>query len=175
MRGGVLALAIVCTPLFSFAKDAEEALRDCFHGAAAEDRAAREACVGTAFDVCEAQPWEGGGSYVIGCMNVATEAWESLLQDEFATLLLYAKPSETVADLVDPTEVDLHLSSIREAQVAWEAYRAAQCRYAALKWPGGDMGRFDAVICLRDLTAARAIALWQEQQPMPWPDEHRWE
>lgn len=140
----------------------------CFDAAPPEDRRARLACIGVVFDDCQSRPSLSGGNYTVGCFLAEATAWENLMHREFVATLDYSGGLEVLTDAKSPAEM------LSASQSAWQAFVFAHCGYANAKWGSGSMRLIDGALCYRDMYAARTIFLWQERQPMPWPEDLGW-
>jgi uncharacterized protein YecT (DUF1311 family) len=102
---------------------------------------------------------EGGSSAVgmVACTGAETQAWERLLNETYAELVIAAKRLALDGE-AGPEAVD-HEAMLREAQRAWLAFRDADCRQEAAIWEEGSMAEIAGGYCLLDRTATRTLEL----------------
>jgi uncharacterized protein YecT (DUF1311 family) len=104
---------------------------------------------------------EAGGSSTVGmvaCTAAETEAWDRLLNEAYAGLVIAAKRLALAAEEAGREAPD-HEGLLREAQRAWLAFRDADCSQEAAVWEEGSMGQIAGAYCLLDRTATRTLEL----------------
>lgn len=153
----LICLAFLASPLAAqdlpFSPEATEA---CL--AEAQDRGAREACIGKSAEACYSR--EGVYSnYAIGvCFGAEADYWDvrlntaytALIKAETAMLEEMRKIGATVPDTV---------TALREMQRAWIPFRDAACWYEYTTWGGGSGGGPANAACLMQETGRQALAL----------------
>lgn len=121
------------------------AVEACLTGAA-QDRAARSACIGrvtaTCIDSDDANSTTPG---MVGCANGERMQWAEL-RDRYAELLR-ARESESQRALLE------------DALAQHASWTRARCAYAASMYEGGTLARFAGAACMRDSDAEFAIEL----------------
>lgn len=148
-----------------------ETLEACFDGAPEEDRRARKACIGQVYAACQERDGDESTVGIAACLQGEWMAWDAMVAREYAALHAMA----VEMDAASPENFRKEAGALEAAQDAWHAYVVAQCGgYAHAKWHEGSMRQIDAALCYRDNAASRAIFLWQERQPLPWPEDVRW-
>jgi uncharacterized protein YecT (DUF1311 family) len=155
----VLALAALLAPPAA-AQDADAALalvRSCLGAAGA--RADATACRGAYARDCAATT-EGGDTTlgIAACATAETEAWDRLLNEAYAELVLLARRRallDAEAGLEPPPLEDM----LREAQRAWIAFRDADCEQEYAIWGRGSQRQVAGAFCLMDRTATRVLEL----------------
>lgn len=124
--------------------------------AAAESRAALEACRGRISEGCAATDSGVTTAGSIACHTRELRAWAVALNAVVETL---------VATDTDAAEL------LRAAQAAWLPWRAAKCAHEASRYSGGSIAPVVSAACFADETAARAIALIARQRDFPFASE----
>lgn len=160
-------LAALLAPAPAAAQDAEAALglvRACL--AVAEGRADAAACRGAyARDCAAAIAGEGTTAGVVACTAAETEAWDQLLNEAYAELVLLSRRRalrDEEAGLTPPPLEDM----LREAQGAWIAFRDADCDQEYAIWGEGSQRRVAGAVCLLDRTATRVLELQAKRGQM---------
>lgn len=150
-------LALLAVPAMAqelpFSPQATEACLD-----VAEDRAAREACIGESAVACYSR--EGVYSnYAIGiCYGAEADYWDVRLNTAY--LALIRAETELLEELreIGATVPDT-VAALREMQRAWIPYRDAACWYEYTTWGGGTGGGPANAECLMHETGRQALAL----------------
>ncbi len=136
------------------APDMDAALDACLD--AASDRAAAEACVGVPSAPClDADPTTVG---MMSCLLEEEAAWLSRLAALSAELETQAALRDAQGDAAAmglPTES----ATLAAAELAWDAFREAECAWRYARWGAGTMRQLIGAACRRDLAAARALHL----------------
>jgi uncharacterized protein YecT (DUF1311 family) len=159
MRWLALIVALLAPPAFANEAGDEsyaEIVRSCFDAVEGPARAEREACIGKVVAMCGLRG-EATGKY--DCLAQSWEAWEALAAREYGLLLRRAFELDREVE----TPELLTLDRLEEAHSAWTAFRNAECAFQARNRRDVGLG----LMCLRDMTAARAIDLWQSRQEFP--------
>jgi uncharacterized protein YecT (DUF1311 family) len=163
----LLGLAALLAPQPAAAQDAEAALalvRSCL--AVAESRADAAACRGAYARDCAATT--AGGETTLGivaCTTAETEAWDRLLNESYAELVLLARRRALLDEEAGLTPAPLE-DMLREAQRAWIAFRDADCDQEHAIWGQGSQRQVAGAVCLMDRTATRVLELQAKRGQM---------
>jgi uncharacterized protein YecT (DUF1311 family) len=157
-RAALVTLLLV-PALPTAAQDAEaalEAVRLCM--ATTPEEETRGACLGIYAQRCMAE--EGGSSTagMAACTDAETAAWDRLLNESYAALVIAAKRLALRAEEAGDPVPD-HEGLLREAQRAWIAFRDADCAQEAAIWGEGSMARIAGAYCMLERAAARVFEL----------------
>ena len=144
---------------------AQEPALDAVRGCLATTEEAR-GCIGAYAQPCMAK--EGGSSTagMTACTAAETEAWDRLLNESYAALVIAAKRltgGETGEGAPD------HEGLLREAQRTWLAFRDADCAQETAIWAEGSMRGIAGAYCMLERTATRVLEL-QAKQAVMEPD-----
>ncbi|MEM8869902.1 MAG: lysozyme inhibitor LprI family protein [Pseudomonadota bacterium] len=136
--------------------ESQAALEACYYGA--EETAGRSACKDLVFDRCQSQPNMGTTLGMMTCAQHETQAWDVLLNAEYAEALAWAKGMDAQDQQHFP-EFAKRAESLLAAQRAWIAFRDAECGLAYAVWGAGSMRTLAGTACHADMTAERTLAL----------------
>lgn len=126
-------------------------VRACHDGAAPGDVA--PSCIGAASGTCQGLPRGDTTLGLVACMSAEAEAWDVLLNEEYALL-------RGEAEAMDRMEGgESRARALRDAQRAWIAFRDGDCRLAWALWQGGTIRGPVAADCHMVHTARRALEL----------------
>jgi uncharacterized protein YecT (DUF1311 family) len=153
----LICLAFLASPVMAqelpFSPDATEA---CL--AQAEDRGAREACIGRSAEACYSR--EGVYSnYAIGiCFGAEADYWDVRLNTVYTELIKAETAMLKEMNDIGATVPDT-VTALREMQRAWIPYRDAACWYEYTTWGGGSGGGPANAACLMHETGRQALEL----------------
>jgi uncharacterized protein YecT (DUF1311 family) len=159
VRAGTFAGAIcLCFAAPPVVGDEIGRIRACLDGAARP-----LGCVGTTVEACVTGP---GGDTTIGmagCIAAETAAWDTLLNEAYRAAIEVGRAADATGDVIAP---DLtRVSTLRNAQRAWIAFRDAECRAQYAAWGRGTMRQVAGATCIMEETAERALELRQMRPP----------
>jgi uncharacterized protein YecT (DUF1311 family) len=146
---------------------ADEAARELLAGCVdlAETRADAVACRGAHARIC----MEGeGGATTIGmsaCAAEEAEAWERLIDETYADLVLLARRAAIRAAEEGRAAAPLE-AMLEEAQRAWLAFRDADCDQEYAIWGEGSQRQVAGAWCLLERNATRLIELRDKRAQM---------
>lgn len=86
------------------------------------------------------------------------EAWDRLLNETYADLVLLSHRRELLAEEEGRTPAPLQ-TMLRDAQRAWIAFRDADCDHEYAIWGEGSMRQIAGALCLLERTATRTLEL----------------
>ena len=153
----LICLVFLASPVMAqelpFSPDATEA---CL--AQAEDRSAREACIGRSAEACYSR--EGVYSnYAIGiCFGAEADYWDVRLNTVYTELIKAETAMLKEMNDIGATVPDT-VTALREMQRAWIPYRDAACWYEYTTWGGGSGGGPANAACLMHETGRQALEL----------------
>ncbi|WP_413719271.1 lysozyme inhibitor LprI family protein [Silicimonas sp. MF1-12-2] len=153
----LICLVFLASPVMAqelpFSPDATEA---CL--AQAEDRGAREACIGRSAEACYSR--EGVYSnYAIGiCFGAEADYWDVRLNTVYTELIKAETAMLKEMNDIGATVPDT-VTALREMQRAWIPYRDAACWYEYTTWGGGSGGGPANAACLMHETGRQALEL----------------
>lgn len=133
-------------------------LRACYEPA--ETAAAKEACMFTVSEACQAE--EEGGYSTLGmsmCNHAEAEAWDVLLNEAYRAAQAFGAAMDADEAAHFPN-LDKRTETLRAAQRAWITYRDAACVHAYASWGAGSMRHIAGTACGLRMTATRTIELW---------------
>lgn len=144
--------------------ESQAALEACYYGA--EDPAGRAACKDLVFKLCEELPGMTTTMGMMTCAQQETQAWDVLLNAEYAETMGWAKAMDAQERATFP-EFAKRAEALLAAQRAWIAFRDAECGLAYAVWGSGSMRNIAASACVADMTAERTLALRAVRDEMP--------
>lgn len=153
----LICLVFLASPVMAqelpFSPDATEA---CL--AEAEDRGAREGCIGRSAEACYSR--EGVYSnYAIGiCFGAEADYWDVRLNTVYTELIKAETAMLKEMNDIGATVPDT-VTALREMQRAWIPYRDAACWYEYTTWGGGSGGGPANAACLMHETGRQALEL----------------
>lgn len=110
-----------------------------------DTRASASACIDVASAQCQQSPAGATTLGIVACLDRETAWWDERLNAHYQ-------------DLQTTLDADL-ASALQTAQRAWIGFRDADCAFAYAYWQEGSIRSVAFASCVRDATAARAIAL----------------
>lgn len=113
-------------------------------------------CVGDASNVCQQQPLRGDTLGITKCTLAEAAIWDDFLNEEYQKLIRYFDENDLPGPSASSEEL---ITSLREAQRAWIAFRDADCW---LRYKINQAGTIRSVVssyCHLDMTARRALVL----------------
>ncbi|MDF0599212.1 DUF1311 domain-containing protein [Psychromarinibacter sp. C21-152] len=125
--------------------------------AAAEDRAAREACAGTSAQACMETPAGGSTVGMGGCLWNEYQWWDDRLNAVYRDLRASDRAED--AEYGDMPGAGRLVETLRDMQRAWIDFRDATCDYERAQWGGGTGGGPAATRCLMRMTAEQVFYL----------------
>lgn len=130
------------------------------------DGAAKRACVGSAAEKC--MDTSEGGYTTLGmtmCTAAETAAWDDVLNTEFGRTMDWSRAMDA-QDQAHFPEFAKRAEMLRAAQRAWIPFRDAECGFAYAQWGAGSMRHIAGTSCMLDMTATRAIELFEMREVM---------
>lgn len=128
---------------------------ECLNSADAPDAA--QACIGTVSGMCMEQEQDGYSTFgMMTCMMAETQAWDDLLNAEYA--LLRARAQAMDANESQP-DYAVRADLLLDAQRAWITFRDAECALSYSEFGGGSMRVLNGSGCMMQMTAERTIEL----------------
>ncbi|RCW86640.1 lysozyme inhibitor LprI family protein [Paracoccus lutimaris] len=125
--------------------------------AAPGEDTARASCAQKLTDACLASPEGMTTLGMTACLVAETTAWDKLLNDRYAALLVQAEAFDRELEPDSPYAPSAPV--LQQMQRAWIEFRDASCAYAVTPYAGGTMAGIAYEGCLRELTAAQAQRL----------------
>lgn len=150
-RSVILAMSMACCALGAFA---QQNTVDDTHWPPTSD--GLEACI-----VAEEKSYATGheciGRFARKCLEIAQR--EPLVRAEKCYEPEVAAWARLVNRYFDARPRDARGDRIAEVQRVWRTYRDLKCRYVDFHHAGGDLGRWQSLICLMEENGRRAIEL----------------
>ncbi len=153
----LICLAFLAVPAAAqelpFSPEATEACLE-----VAEDRGAREACIGRSAEACYSR--EGVYSnYAVGiCYGAEADYWDVRLNTAYLALIRAETDMLAEMNKIGATVPDT-VTAMREMQRAWIPFRDAACWYEYSTWGGGSGGGPANAECLMHQTGRQALVL----------------
>ncbi len=159
MRGGSLALAVICAAGMGWA---EEVIFDPAPVIDCLDQGATHVCIGAGVDPCVRRV--GASTVTIeACLKAEFTYWQMLADRAYAALQDWDSRIDADTEFRDP-QPPRRVAALERTQSAWLAYRDAHCAYQMARWHGGSGAGGAYYRCMMELTGAYALQL----QPDIW-------
>ena len=161
-----IALALVFLAAPAVAQEAWDSAPDIAACMAADDATAKRACIGKAAENC--METSEGGYTTLGmsmCAAAETDGWDAVLNAEYTRTMDWSRAMDA-EDQTHFPEFAKREETLRAAQRAWIAFRDAECGYAYAQWGAGSMRHIAGTSCMLDMTATRAIELFEMREVM---------
>ncbi|MFT5066738.1 MAG: hypothetical protein ACI9TA_002365 [Reinekea sp.] len=129
------------------------------------DQADAGACIGIITAQCIEEP---GGYTTAGmsrCAFAEAEGWDVLLNREYQAAREFARASDAI-DMADFPIYAVRADKLLVAQRAWITFRDANCASDYAVWGAGTMRQIIGASCHLQMTAERAIALYDYYDQM---------
>lgn len=158
----ILIALLLATPAFAQEPfDAAPHVEICTSVADADEM---RGCIGAASAQCMEET--DGGQTTIGmamCLQAETQAWDAALNAEYGATMAWAKALDEDEAEYFP-EFANRAEALRDAQRAWISFRDGECGFAYAQWGSGSMRHIAGNSCLLQMTAERAIRLFEMRQ-----------
>ena len=130
----------------------------------AQGAEAKAQCKGAMSQACIVG--EDGGETTLGmtsCAHAEMEVWDKFLNQEYQTTMAVYRKLDSDEALYFPAYA-MRVDNLRKTQVAWIAFRDAECALEYARWGSGSMRHIAGAVCLMEMTADRTIELLQMRE-----------